>query len=157
MNTFKRFALGAIFASLMAEAEADTSSGGGAAAPAGESAPAAAAAESAHAGAEDSQVGKPFPRPNPEPTGAARALSPSTWVVHKEKGLGMIAGISPSVTVHFVVKPDGSKQGDERAADGALESAVETVNIDDLRRATAAELPKRLGYTDEQLKDYGYA
>jgi hypothetical protein len=68
----------------------------------------------------------------------------SHWCVHRQHGLGMIGEMAPVVSFHIA----DSK--------GELRSDTVAVDLADLRLASPSELPARLGYTPEQLRDFGY-
>jgi hypothetical protein len=76
-------------------------------------------------------------------------LRNSHWCIHKTLGRGMIGEIGAQVSFHRYRKATDDEQA-------GVESTPDYVELADLRRCTPDELPEHLGYTEEQLHDFGY-
>jgi hypothetical protein len=93
-----------------------------------------------------------------EPTSKAAApetpkkpdLKNSHWCIHPQHGLGMIGEIGAQVTFHRY--RDATK--DQPAG---VHSTPEIVQLDDLSLCEPDDLPEHLGYTEQQLRDFGYS
>jgi hypothetical protein len=81
------------------------------------------------------------------PPAKKREIRNSHWCVHKEHGLGMVGELVP-VTKFHKYREDGPPWLDPEAI---------AVDVGDIELCTPAQLPAHLGYTEEQLKDLGYA
>ena len=79
-----------------------------------------------------------------------RSIANSHWCMHKEHGLGMLGEISPIPKFHKYVAPT-------KDTPAGVEADAIAVDVADLALCTPTQLPPHLGYTDEQLKDLGYA
>jgi hypothetical protein len=78
--------------------------------------------------------------PSPQYTGLRNSL----WCTDKDGRVGMIGEVGAGVAAfHYADK------------DGKLGAAV-SVPLDQLKIAKASELPEHLGYTEEQLTEFGY-
>jgi hypothetical protein len=76
-------------------------------------------------------------------------LRNSHWCVHPTLGLGMIGELGSEATFHRY----RAATKDEPAG---VQSEHQVVDPKTLRKCTPDELPEHLGYTEQQLKDFGY-
>jgi hypothetical protein len=77
-------------------------------------------------------------------------LKNSHWCMHPKHGLGMIGELGAQASFHrFRPATDEEQAG--------VESTPVFVEASELRLCTPRELPDHLGYTEQQLIDFGYS
>lgn len=77
-------------------------------------------------------------------------LRNSHWCTHPVHGVGMIGEINAQVSFHRFRLHSGDTAP-------SLDSEPVKCEVSDLTLCTPEQLPEYLGYTDQQLKDLGYA